>query len=333
MDNKLLKGREFKKVVQGLWNKVKDNYVHNTESNYVQGKTVLKDSYVEGTFKIVYDNKSTQMAQAGLTACFSSKNLLISANTLISKITLIVDSSLNVDDIVTNVKVGAISVATDTVLDYVIDDQTATVHENVETLLTGTRAITVNINKTWDEDVYLLVGANKMLWYSRPDSDRQIFAWGTDDKPAVGRVVGSSWSQEGTFVGRVIAYGKEIPLKSLIKEVNHTGSGQITIVKADGTNKVIDIMNQPSPIGQIMTTVYELPESPIAYAREKEPIEGQISEINNRLWLKCEGQTLLNQNGGQDITLPKSTDLDYKYVCIGKVVTNEDGTKNVQLGL
>ena len=223
--SKIVKYTEFKKVVDELCKKIKDNYVHLYKKNIINGETIINDGYVKGNTMITLNptyepdlGGDGSVSQSD--SCFSHKSLEIPANTKVGKVTLIVDSTLNEGDTVIDVNVGAISKDRDEVLDYVIEDSTAKVHLNNNADLTGTKAITIEVNHSWNEDVYLIIGARRMIWGgTRPVAPP--YRYGSPNKIPVGTSMTDKWSIGGSYFGRVKVYGENIQLSSLAQNINN----------------------------------------------------------------------------------------------------------------
>ena len=113
--SKIVKYTEFKKVVDALWEKAKNNFVTITKSlefaskvepNVISEKTTIVDGYVLGSKVSSVDNKPNQVNYMNASDFFIYEHLKVSANTKISHITIGVNNSLNVGDIVSGVAVG-----------------------------------------------------------------------------------------------------------------------------------------------------------------------------------------------------------------------------------
>lgn len=240
-DNINLSATNIDEAIRNLNTKINDNdasCVKLDSNKIVNEEIIIKNGFVGNGLIAIYNNSNPDMAVSNQNACFSSKELLVPANTFVEKIMLMVDDTLNVGDIVTDVKVGAISKSSDVILDYIVNGQTAIVHGNNGTQLTGNRAITINVNHSWTEDVYLIVGANRMLWRSRIESEQNHSAWGYDTPPAPDEH--AHWSNQGTYVGRAMAYSNIVNFKKFITDFSFSNN-ELTFMRGDNTTKTINL--------------------------------------------------------------------------------------------
>ena len=214
MDEKLINTARLNSYGFKLWERVKallNTYVHQTRENMIIGKTVLFDGYVAGAPLVTVDNPGAVHNMNNNTSYFVCTNLLVSANQKVGQITIGVNSNKQVGEVVTGVNIGAIKRSNHEVLDYVITNGIGIVHENTDGRLNCDKAITVDVDVAWTEDVYIMVGAHDALWGPR----NNIYggnAVGGGTLPSVGSTLSLN---TGNYVGRVIIYGDVVALRDL----------------------------------------------------------------------------------------------------------------------
>lgn len=211
----LVKKSHLQDVLLDLWNKIQDKlngHVHKTKENVIAGKTVLLDGYIPGVSVFDLNNTRATGIMSSDTCLFVCENMRVSANQKVCQITIGIEPNKQVGDKIIGVNIGAIKASNGEVLDYVIQNGVAYVHKNIDSRLGCDKAITINIDKTWTEDVRLMVGANGALWGQR-DNNYGGNAAGATTLPSVGSTV--NLYPNGNYVGKVIAYGDDLALRDL----------------------------------------------------------------------------------------------------------------------
>lgn len=202
-------------VALGIWNKIQmklNAYVHKTKENVVVGKTVLFDGYISGNVLATLNNpKATGYIKTD-SAFFVCEQLLVSANQNVGQITIGIVDSKQIGDIVTGVNIGVIRRSDKKVLEYLMRNGVGVAHKNTISDLGCDRAITINVDKSWSDDVYLMVGANGALWGDR-DNNYGGDALGGLTLPAVGSTI--QLNRNGNYVGKAIIHGDGIALRDL----------------------------------------------------------------------------------------------------------------------
>ncbi len=210
----LVKKSHLQDVALNLWSRIQEklnSYVHKTKENVIVSKTVLFDGYVAGAPLVTVDNPGAVHSMNNDTSYFVCTNLLVSANQKVGQITIGVNSNKQVGEVVTGVNIGAIKRSNSEVLDYVITNGIGIVHENTDGRLNCDKAITVDVDFAWNEDIHLMVGANGALWGPR----NNIYggnAIGGGTLPSVGSTLNLN---TGNYVGRVVIYGDVVALRDL----------------------------------------------------------------------------------------------------------------------
>ena len=241
--SKIVKYTEFKKVVDGLWEKAKNNFVTITKSlefaskvepNVISEKTTIVDGYVLGSKVSSVDNNPNQVNYMNAGNFFIYEHLKVSANTKISHITIGVNNSLNVGDIVSGVAVGVAKykATIDThkktyeIVEYLVQDGKGIVHKNTDTDLTCDKAVSIVVNKEVTEDLVLIVSCEKAIWGNK-DAQTTGLAYGGNVAPNVGSEV---ILNHGNWVGKVSIYAYGTSLNDLSNNVT-TNSSEIQNIK------------------------------------------------------------------------------------------------------
>lgn len=235
---KLVKKSQLRDLLLDLWNKIQDKlngYVHKAKDNVVAGKTVLLDGYITGVSVFNVNNPRANGTMGSDTCVFVCENMRVSANQKVCQVTIGVNSNKQIGDKITGVNIGAIKASNGQVLDYVMQNGVAYVHKNVDSQLGCDKAITINIDKTWTEDVHLMVGANGALWGER-NSNYGGNAFGGTSLPSVGGTV--NLYPNGNYVGKAIAYGNDVSLRDLgSSSTNAVTRDEFNTLKGDNSRE------------------------------------------------------------------------------------------------
>lgn len=260
--SKIVKYTEFKKVVDGLWEKAKNNFVTITKSlefvskvntNLISEKTTIVDGYVLGSKVSSVDNKPNQVNYMNDSDFFIYEHLKVSANTKISHITIGVNNSLNVGDIVSGVAVGfaKYKATIDThkktyeIVEYLVQDGKGIVHKNTDTDLTCDKAVSIVVNKEVTEDLVLIVSCEKAIWGNK-DAQTTGLAYGGNVAPNVGSEV---ILNHGNWVGKVSIYAEGTSLNDLSNNIN-INSSEIQNIKNNKVDRT-EVGNLANQIPQL----------------------------------------------------------------------------------
>ena len=182
------------------------------------GKTILQDGYIDGEL-YSYNNPNIEGAATGNGVYSGTNNKVIHGNQHITSVIIAVDDAFALGSTVTGVNIGVVKHSNNQVMEYIIQNGTSTVIENnYPQSITATKVINVLVNKKWVEDVYLLVGANGMLWGGVGGTPGLTTATGGNRLPSVGSTISNL--NRSNYVGRVVALGSNISLNSLTNKVD-----------------------------------------------------------------------------------------------------------------
>lgn len=217
----------------------KNDSVSKTKDNILVGKTVLQDGYIDGEL-YSYNNPNIAGAASGNGVYSGTNNKVIQANQHVTSIIIAVNDDLALGATVTGVNIGVVRHNDNQVMEYIMQNGTATVVENnYLQRINATRVINVLINKKWSEDVYLLVGANGMLWGSVRGTAGVTTATGGNSLPNVGNTISNL--NTSNYIGRVIALGSNISLNTITSKVDVSEIGnEANKIPRVGTNGKLD---------------------------------------------------------------------------------------------
>lgn len=218
---------QLKDITQDLWRKAKakieaiaNDYVSKTLPNNVVGETIFKDGYIEGGILSSFNNKNTEMFNAENGGCFGIPSTSISAGIRVGKIAIAVKDDLAVGSTVTNVVALAVRRSNNEVKESIVQNGTATVFQNQYSNINAQKIAYIDINKTFDEEVYFVVGCTNMLWNTDTPPNRAN-VYGSSTIPAVGTVLGI---QNYHYSGRMIVFSERMSFSEVINIKNDSVS-------------------------------------------------------------------------------------------------------------
>ena len=269
--------------------------ISKTKDNILVGKTVLQNGYIDGEL-YSYNNTNIEGAANGNGVYSGTNNKVIQANQLVTSVIIAVNNDLELGTTVTGVNIGVVRHSDNQVIEYIVQNGTATVVENnYPQRITATRVINVLVDKRWTEDVYLLVGANGMLWGGVRGTTGVTTATGGNSLPNVGSTISNL--NRSNYIGKVVALGSNISLNTLTSKVNVSDVGnepnKIPRIGADGRlpssilppeqNGGVRTVNGQSPVNGNVTVLAEH----IKYtsgdtAHLKDAIDNKPNTVNGR---------------------------------------------------
>lgn len=217
----------------------KNDSVSKTKDNILVGKTVLQDGYIDGEL-YSYNNPNIEGAANGNGVYSGTNNKVIQSNQHVTSIIIAVNNDLELGSAVTGVNIGVVRHSDNQVMEYIVQNGTATVVENnYPQRINATRVINVLIDKKWTENVYLLVGANGMLWGSVRGTSGVTTATGGNRLPSVGSTISNL--NTSNYIGKVVALGSSISLNTITSKVDVSEIGnEANKIPRVGTNGKLD---------------------------------------------------------------------------------------------
>lgn len=236
---KLINKNKLNTFANKLWDKITASFVSKTLPNTVTGETMITNGYVSGESTITKRHNETRISMVGLgveTGYFGIPSLSIPARTHIDKIVCIMhNDSGEIGDTVLGVNVGVVSKSTGRLLEYLKRGETTEIIENPissgTNSLTGDKAISIPINRTWEEEVYFIVGAKGLLVGYINSSTPSV---GGNDLKDIGYAFGNGTSQN--YVGRIAIYTSKYSLNEVATKA-FTSETDINTLKNDYVSK------------------------------------------------------------------------------------------------
>lgn len=194
--------------------------VSKTKNNILSGKTILQDAYIHNRdiYSIDNPNATDTDFTTSDTVYSGTANKVIPANKNVTSIVIAVRSSMNVGTVATGVNVGVVRADTNEVIEYVRQNSTGIVYENTYSQINASRIVNIHINKSWDQNVYFIVGVNGMLWNSPHGSLNLNRVTGGNSLPAVGHTINNL--NTSNYIGRVVVLGDVVSLNTLNNKVD-----------------------------------------------------------------------------------------------------------------
>ena len=197
----------------------KNDSVSKTKDNILVGKTVLQDGYIDGELYSINNQSATDGAYTNLNTAYSgTANKIIPANKNVTSIIVAVRSSMNVGEMATGVNVGVVRADTNEIIEYVHQNATSTVYENSYPQIDASRVVNIPINKSWEQNVYFIIGVNGMLWYSPHGSLQLNKVTGGDNLPSVGHIINNL--NRTNYIGKIVVLGEVVSLNTLKNKVD-----------------------------------------------------------------------------------------------------------------
>ena len=236
---KLINKNKLNTFANKLWDKITASFVSKTLPNTVTGETMITNGYVSGESTITKRHNETRISMVGLgveTGYFGIPSLSIPARTHIDKIVCIMhNDSGEIGDTVLGVNVGVVSKSTGRLLEYLKRGETTEIIENPissgTNSLTGDKAISIPINRTWEEEVYFIVGAKGLLVGYINSGTPSV---GGNDLKDIGYAFGNGTSQN--YVGRIAIYTSKYSLNEVATKA-FTSETDINTLKNDYVSK------------------------------------------------------------------------------------------------
>ena len=195
---KLINKNKLDVFTNKLWKRITKSFVSKTLHNNVSGETIFSNGHVEGSMLRMFSNKNPDMLIGSGGSCFGVPSTSINAGMNVGKIAMAVDSSLEVGSTVSNVVALAVKKSNNTVKEVIVENETATVYYNTYTNLNAQKIIYININRSFNEEVYFLIGCDRMLWAM--DTHPRTNAFG-GSVPTVGTSLQiANWHYSGRFI-------------------------------------------------------------------------------------------------------------------------------------
>ena len=194
--------------------------ISKTKNNVLSAKTILQDAYIQnGDIYSIDNQNATDEHYANSDTKYSgTANKIIPANKNVTSIIVAVRSSMNIGAIATGINVGVVRADTNEIIEYVHQNATSMVHENSYPQINASRIVNIPINKSWEQNVYFIIGVNGMLWYSPHGSLQFDKVTGGDSLPSVGHVINNL--NRTNYIGKIVVLGEVVSLNTLNNKID-----------------------------------------------------------------------------------------------------------------
>lgn len=185
-----------------------------TLNNTFDGENIFKDIYIKDTVLKYVDNKNATLNMNEENQYSGVKELVVPANTYVASIVIGLKEDSDIGSTVTGINVGTIS-TDNVVLEHLITRGVGQVEENRYRVLSSSKVVIVPVNRSFDRDIYFMVGAKGMLW----NSGTGYNVMGGNNMPSPGSRVSPNTSN---YFGKVAIVGKGSSLKERLSDMART---------------------------------------------------------------------------------------------------------------
>lgn len=194
--------------------------ISKTKNNVLSAKTILQDAYIQnGDIYSIDNQNATDEHYANSDTKYSgTANKIIPANKNVTSIIVAVRSSMNIGAIATGINVGVVRADTNEIIEYVHQNATSMVHENSYPQINASRIVNIPINKSWEQNIYFIIGVNGMLWYSPHGSLQLDKVTGGDSLLSVGHVINNL--NRTNYIGKIVVLGEVVSLNTLNNKID-----------------------------------------------------------------------------------------------------------------
>nr|DAK74127.1 MAG TPA: hypothetical protein [Caudoviricetes sp.] len=308
----------------------KNDSVSKTKDNILVGKTVLQNGYIDGEL-YSYNNTNIEGSATGNGVYSGTNNKVIPTNQHVTSVIIAVNEDLALGSTVTGVNIGVVRHSDNQVMEYIVQNGTATVVENnYPQRITATRVINVLVDKKWTEDVYLLVGANGMLWGGVRGTTGVTTATGGTRLPNVGSTIGNL--NRTNYVGKVIALGSNISLNTITSkvDVSEIGNEANKIPRVLPNGKLDPSILPPEQNGGVRTVNDQSPNSSgnvTVLAEHIKYANGQNTTVKEAIDNKVNvSDTVVSSQAGKIVKLDGNGKLNDNMLSNSIIKTNQDNT-------
>lgn len=191
-----------------------DDLASQSLDNTFDGENIFKDIYIKDTILKYVDNKNATLFMSGENQYSGVKELVVPANTYVASIIIGLKEDLEIGSSVTGINVGTIG-TDNVVLEHLITRGVGTVEENTYNVLSSSKAVVIPIDRSFNRDIYFMVGAKGMLW----NRGTGYNVMGGDNMPSPGNRVSPNTSN---YFGKVAIIGKGSSLKERLSDMART---------------------------------------------------------------------------------------------------------------
>lgn len=307
----------------------RNDSVSKTNDNILSGTTVLQNGYIDGEL-YSYNNSNIVGAANGNSIYSGTNNKIIHSNQHVTSIVIAVNNDFPLGSTVTGVNIGVVRNSNNQVMEYIMQNGTATVVENnYPQRITATRVINVPVDKKWTEDIYLLVGANGMLWGEARNTPGITTATGGNSLPSVGSTIRNL--NRTNYIGRVVTLGSKINLNSLTNKVDASDVGNEAnkIPRVLPNGKLDPSILPPEQNGGVRTVNGQSPVNGnvTVLADHIKYVDGENTTVKGAIDNKVNvSDTVTSSQAGKIVKLDGNGKLNDNMLSSSIIKTNQDNT-------
>lgn len=308
----------------------KNDSVSKTKDNILAGKTVLQDGYIDGEL-YSYNNPNIAGPANGNGVYSGTNNKIIQSNQNVTSIIMAVNNDFPFGSTVTGVNVGVVRRSDNQVIEYIVQNGTATVVENnYPQSIDATKVINVLVNKKWSEAIYFIIGANGMLWGEARNTPGVTTATGGNSLPSVGSTIRNL--NRTNYVGKVVALGSNISLNTITSKIDVSEIGnEANKIPRVGTNGKLDpSILPPEQNGGVRTVNDQSPNASgnvTVLAEHIKYVNGQNTTVKQAIDNKINvSDAVVSSQAGKIVKLDGNGKLNDNMLSSSIIKTNQDNT-------
>lgn len=246
--------------------------ISKTKNNVLSAKTILQDAYIQdGDIYSIDNQNATDEHYANSDTKYSgTANKIIPANKNVTSIIVAVRSSMNIGAIATGINVGVVRADTNEIIEYVHQNATSMVHENSYPQINASRIVNIPINKSWEQNIYFIIGVNGMLWYSPHGSLQFDKVTGGDSLLSVGHVINNL--NRTNYIGKIVVLGEVVSLNTLNNKID-----------------ISQVANEPNKIprigadGRLPSSILPEQSGGVRTVNEQSPVNGNVTVLADNI--------------------------------------------------
>lgn len=273
--------------------------VSKTKNNILSGKTILQDAYIQNgdIYSIDNPNATDTYFTTTDTVYSGTANKVIPANKNVTSIVVAVRSSMNIGTVATGINVGVVRSDTNEVIEYVHQNSTGIVYENTYSQINASRIVNIPINKSWNQNVYFIIGVNGMRWYSPHGSLNLDKVTGGNSLPTVGHTISNL--NRTNYIGKIVVLGEVVNLNTLNNKVDISQVGnEANKIPRVGENGKLPSNILPAEVNGGVRTVNGI-----------SPVDGNVTVSANNITINSNTSETIDQELNKKVN--KNTNNDF----------------------
>lgn len=196
-----------------LGNMAKVNEFNSFTSTNNFKKILFEDGYLNTAILSKIDNPRATTPSNGNNIYSASPAFRVQANKFVDKIIIGIGDNIDVGAEVTGVNIGTVSID-NIVLEHLIKQGRSRAIENTYSELSCSKIISVPINRSFDQDVYFMIGAKGMVWNEARFAGVTA-AGGENGMPNAGTRLSPNSTN---YVGKTLIIGQGLSIKESFEQ-------------------------------------------------------------------------------------------------------------------